>query len=57
VNTIKIITLHLPEPYLKALDTLVDQKYYPHRAEAIRIAIRDLLNDELWMRTETNPHV
>ena len=44
----KLITLHLPEPYVKALDKLVEQKYYPNRAEAIRVAIRDLLNDELW---------
>jgi Arc/MetJ-type ribon-helix-helix transcriptional regulator len=44
----KLITLHLPEPYIKALDKLVEQKYYPNRAEAIRVAIRDLLNDELW---------
>jgi len=43
----KLITLYLPEPYIDALDTLVDDKYYPHRAEAIRIAIRDLINVEL----------
>lgn len=43
----KLITLYLPEPYIDALDTLVDEKYYPHRAEAIRVAIRDLINIEL----------
>jgi Arc/MetJ-type ribon-helix-helix transcriptional regulator len=57
VNTIKIITLHLPEPYLKALDTLIAQNYYPNRAELIRIAIRDLLNVEFWKRTEIREHV
>lgn len=43
----KLITLYLPEPYLEALDQLVDERYYPHRAEAIRVAIRDLINVEL----------
>lgn len=46
----KLITLHVPEPYLKALDQLVNEKYYPNRAEAIRTAIRDLLAVELWSR-------
>jgi len=46
----KLITLHLPEPYIDALDTLVDDKYYPNRAEAIRVAIRDLLTLEVWER-------
>jgi Arc/MetJ-type ribon-helix-helix transcriptional regulator len=38
-------------PYILALDRLVDEKYYPNRAEAIRVAIRDLLNVEVWERT------
>lgn len=46
----RFITLHLPEPYIKALDRLVREKYYPNRAEAIRVAVRDLLNSELWLR-------
>jgi Arc/MetJ-type ribon-helix-helix transcriptional regulator len=41
----KLITLYVPEPYLKLLDQLVEEKFYPNRAEAIRVAIRDLLND------------
>ena len=44
----KLITLHVPEPYLIALDELVEQKYYPNRAEAIRTAIRDMLSLEAW---------
>lgn len=44
----KLITLLLPRPYIKALDQLVGKKYYPNRAEAIRVAIRDLLNVEAW---------
>ena len=47
VTGMKLITLYLPEPYLEALDKLVDEMYYPHRAEAIRVAIRDLINVEL----------
>ncbi len=47
----KLITLYLPEPYIKALDSLVDDRYYPNRAEAIRVAVRDLLNTEVWRKT------
>jgi len=47
VKGMKLITLYLPEPYLEALDRLVDERYYPHRAEAIRVAVRDLINMEL----------
>jgi len=43
----KLITLYLPEPYLKMLDQLVNERFYPNRAEAIRVAIRDLLNNEV----------
>ncbi len=46
----KLITLHIPEVYLEDLEELVTEKYYPNRAEAIRIAIRDLLDDELWSK-------
>jgi len=46
----KMITLYLPEPYIAALNQLVNEKYYPNRAEAIRVAIRDLINDEVWRR-------
>jgi antitoxin ParD1/3/4 len=47
---LKLITLYVPETYLKALDQLVVERFYPNRAEAIRVAIRDLINDELWRR-------
>jgi antitoxin ParD1/3/4 len=48
----KLITLHLPEVYIKALDDLVDRKFYPNRAEAIRTAVRDLLSVEAWGHKE-----
>ncbi len=44
----KLITLYLPEPYIKALDGLVNERFYPNRAEAIRVAVRDLLKVEAW---------
>ena len=44
----KLISLHLPEIYIQALDQLVKDKYYPNRAEAIRTAVRDLLTVEAW---------
>lgn len=50
----KLITLYIPEPYIKALDSLVEQAYYPNRAEAIRVAIRDLLREEVWQRIESS---
>jgi len=47
---LKLITLYLPEPYIKMLDQLVSERFYPNRAEAIRVAIRDLINDEVRQR-------
>jgi Arc/MetJ-type ribon-helix-helix transcriptional regulator len=46
----KLITLYLPETYIKMLDQLVNERFYPNRAEAIRVAIRDLINDEVVRR-------
>lgn len=47
---LKLITLYLPETYLRALDQLVGEKFYPNRAEAIRVAIRDLISEEVWRK-------
>lgn len=49
----KVITLNVPETYLKALDQLVAEKLYPNRAEAIRIAIRDMISEEVWRRQKS----
>jgi antitoxin ParD1/3/4 len=46
----KLITLYLPETYIKALDQLVGERFYPNRAEAIRVAIRDMISVEVWRR-------
>jgi Arc/MetJ-type ribon-helix-helix transcriptional regulator len=45
---LKLVSIHLPETYIKDLDELVEDRYYPNRAEAIRVAVRDMLIDELW---------
>lgn len=44
----RLVTVHLPVEFLEGLDELVRQKRYPNRSEAIRVAVRDLLKDELW---------
>ncbi|MFX1367343.1 MAG: ribbon-helix-helix domain-containing protein [Promethearchaeota archaeon] len=44
----KVVTICLPESYVDGLDELIEQSKYPNRSEVIRIAIRDLLVDELW---------
>jgi Arc/MetJ-type ribon-helix-helix transcriptional regulator len=49
-----MITLYLPETYLKALDQLVSERFYPNRAEAIRVAIRDMISVEVWRRREVD---
>lgn len=40
----KPITLNMAEKDLERLDALVIGKFYPNRAEAIRLAIHDLVN-------------
>jgi len=51
---VKVITLNIPEPYIEALDELVTASMYPNRAEAIRLAVRDLVKRELWERKYVN---
>ena len=43
----KLITVHIPEAYLDAINQLIAADAYPNRSEAIRVAIRDLLKNEL----------
>ena len=47
---LRLITINLPESYLKDLDVLVEDNLYPNRAEIIRTAVRDLLAEEVWDR-------
>lgn len=44
----RLVTVHLPAEYLRGLDELVRLQKYSSRAEVIRMAIRDLLKEELW---------
>ena len=45
----QIITINLPEKYLAAIKTLNECGVYPSRSEAIRVALREFLDDELKM--------
>jgi Arc/MetJ-type ribon-helix-helix transcriptional regulator len=42
----KVISVHLPEPYLQVMDKLVRRKYYLSRADVIRTALHDLIVKE-----------
>ena len=48
----RIITINLPEKYLSAIKVLNDLGVYPSRSEAIRVALRDFLPDEMKMYEE-----
>jgi len=41
------ITIHLPEPYIDAIERLVEMGRYPSKSEAIRVAVRDFIFREL----------
>lgn len=49
---LKLTTIHLPEAYIRDLEELVRQKKYSCRSEAIRMAVRDLLKEELWRKQD-----
>jgi len=44
-SNMKLITLHIPQKFIEALDELVARGWYPNRSEAIRVAIRDFLRE------------
>ncbi|NHK30732.1 MAG: ribbon-helix-helix protein, CopG family [Asgard group archaeon] len=48
----RLLTVNVPEGFLEGLEELVRQKRYPNKSEIIRVAIRDLLRDELWSKYE-----
>jgi len=47
VKKVKLITVHVPEIYIRGIEELVNSNVYPNRSEVIRVAIRDLLKSEL----------
>ncbi|MEB3774592.1 MAG: ribbon-helix-helix domain-containing protein [Desulfurococcales archaeon] len=44
----RLITVKMPEVYVKGIDELVKAGRYSSRSEVIRIAVRELLKRELW---------
>ncbi len=48
VIRVKLITVKVPDLYVKGIDELVKVQRYSSRSEVIRIAIRELLKRELW---------
>ncbi|MCY0867920.1 MAG: ribbon-helix-helix domain-containing protein [Desulfurococcus sp.] len=54
IPRMKLITVKMPEFYIEGIDELVRMGRYSSRSEVIRIAVRDLLKKELWLkRAET----
>ncbi len=51
----ELISFHLPKPLLDIVDNLVRQGVYPSRSEAIRDAIRLLLENYFGHRHEAEP--
>jgi len=47
----KFITLNVPQPDLDAIEFLIEKKLYPNRAEFIRLAIKQVLSEELRRQT------
>jgi len=52
---LKVITFKIPKAYLDELDNLVKAGLFPSRSEAIRVAVRDLLQRELWAMRGIKP--
>ena len=52
----KTITSYVPEDDLNDLAELIRRKIYPSRSEIIRLALRDLLHEEL-PKLKDNPPV
>jgi len=50
-----IITIHLPKEVIREIEELVRQGRYPSRAELIRAAVRDMLDEMRYMITN-QPH-
>lgn len=53
----KLISVNLPESYLKVLEILVVDGKFPNRSEAIRVAIRDLIKTEYLIEESINRNI
>jgi Arc/MetJ-type ribon-helix-helix transcriptional regulator len=49
----KMVTVKIPDDYVDGLNSLVGDGMYPSRSAAIRVAVRDLLKEILWMANES----
>jgi len=47
---VKLVTVKMPEVYVRGIDELVKAGKYASRSELIRFAVRELLDRELWGR-------
>ncbi len=54
---IKLISVNLPESYLKVLEMLVLDGKFPNRSEAIRVGIRDLIKTEFLIEESINKNI
>ena len=46
----RMLTVFIPESYIETLNILVSEEIFPNRSEAIRVAIRDLIRNELLLK-------
>jgi Arc/MetJ-type ribon-helix-helix transcriptional regulator len=53
----KLISVNIPESYLRVLEILVAQGNFPNRSEAIRVAIRDLIKTEYLIEESVNSNL
>ena len=53
----KLITVKMPEIYVRGIEELVKAGFYSSRSEVIRIAVRELLKRELWGSSLPKPTV
>jgi Ribbon-helix-helix protein, copG family. len=51
VTLVKLVTVKMPDLYVRAIDELVKEERYSSRSEVIRVAVRELLKRELWRET------
>ncbi len=54
MKLVKLVSVYLPEPYVKAIDELVRENYYISRGEIIRTAIRELMRHEAEKTVHSN---
>ena len=54
MRNIKLISVNLPESYLRVLEILVTEGKFPNRSEAIRVGIRDLIKTEYLIEESVN---